>query len=180
MKLAARFACLTLLLGCGLALPSVGGAQVIPAPVSAPVPPPPRYENVISANPFGILLEIFNIEYERVITESSTLGLGGSYYSLGEEDEYLNADVFWRFYLQDAALEGWAFGAKIGLTNVPDEGTYPGIGFDMNHSWLLGRNDNFYLGAGAGLKRLFNVPDDAGFSLKFIPTIRIINVGIAF
>ena len=137
------------------------------------------YYNVISANPFGILLEFFNAEYERVFTESTTIGIGGSYLS-EDEDDYFNADVFWRFYMQDNPLEGWAFGAKIGVTNVRDEGTFLGIGFDLNRSWLMGRNDNFYIGAGFGLKRLFGTPDDADFDLTFIPTIRVVNVGVAF
>jgi hypothetical protein len=139
----------------------------------------PSYSNVVSANPFGILLEFFNAEYERVISESSTLGVGGSYLSR-DEDDYRNADLFWRFYMQETVLEGWAFGAKIGLTNVPEEGTFFGIGFDLNRSWLMGQNDNFYIGAGFGLKRLLGTGDDADFDLQYIPTIRIVNVGIAF
>lgn len=138
----------------------------------------PRYQNVISANPFGILLEWFNAEYERVITESSTLGIGGSWVTLDDAD-YRNADLFWRFYLQEQVLEGWMFGSKIGVTDVTGEGAYLGIGFDFNRSWLMGRNDNFYVGVGFGLKRLLGVPDDYE-DLKFIPTIRIVNVGVAF
>src|SRR5687768_3249433 len=40
---------------------------------------PPK--NVISVNPFGILIEWFNLEYERVVSESSTVGIGGSTYT---------------------------------------------------------------------------------------------------
>lgn len=138
----------------------------------------PRYQQVISANPFGLLLEFFNAEYERVVTESSTAGLGGSYFSTSDEN-YLNADLFWRFYPQGNPLEGWAFGIKGGITNVPDEGTFFGAGFDTNRSWLLGKNNNFYVGLGFGLKRLFGT-GDAGFDLKFIPTFRLVNVGFAF
>ena len=144
-------------------------------------PEGPHYQQVISANPFGLLLEFFNAEYERVIGESSTMGFGGSYISQDKED-YLNADVFWRFYMQERVLEGWAFGAKAGLTNIPDHGTYFGIGFDLNRSWLMGKNDNFYIGAGFGLKRLLGVSDDEEDEdvWRFIPTFRIVNVGIAF
>ncbi|MEX2572523.1 MAG: hypothetical protein WD737_14580 [Gemmatimonadota bacterium] len=138
----------------------------------------PRYQQVVSANPFGILLEVFNAEYERVINESATAGFGGSYLSL-DDDDYLNADVFWRFYVGSRPLEGWAFGAKMGVTNVPDSGSFFGVGFDANHSWLLGNRDNFYVGLGFGLKRLFGAGDEA-FDLQVIPTIRVINVGIAF
>ena len=138
----------------------------------------PRYQQVISANPFGLLIELFNAEYERVVTESSTAGLGGSYFTT-EGDDYLNADLFWRFYPQGNPLEGWAFGAKAGITSVSGFGTYFGAGFDTNRSWLLGKNNNFYVGVGFGLKRLFGT-GDADFGLKFIPTFRIVNVGFAF
>jgi hypothetical protein len=173
MNLAARSIRLLILLGM-LGVPVAAAAQTPGSSVQQ------TYQQVISANPFGILLEIFNAEYERVISASSTAGIGGSYYSFDDEDDYLNADLFWRFYMQDDPLEGWAFGAKAGVTNIPDEGTYAGIGFDLNRSWLMGRSDNFYLGIGFGLKRLLGVPDDAEFDLKLIPTIRLVNVGIAF
>ena len=140
---------------------------------------------VISANPFGLLLELFNAEYERVVSESATAGFGGSYFE-NDDDDYLNADVFYRFYPSGRPLDGWAFGAKVGITRVDasliegeDSGTYFGFGFDTNWSWLLGRNDNFYVGVGFGLKRLLGT-EDADFDLKFIPTFRVVNVGIAF
>ena len=137
-----------------------------------------QYEQVISANPFGLLLEFFNAEYERVVMESTTAGVGGSYVSI-DDDNYVNADVFMRFYPQGRPLDGWAFGAKAGITNVPDNGTFFGAGFDVNRSWLLGSNENFYVGVGFGLKRLFGT-GDAGFDVRFVPTIRLVNVGFAF
>ncbi|CAN5603036.1 hypothetical protein BH23GEM10_BH23GEM10_12910 [soil metagenome] len=141
--------------------------------------PTQQYQQAISANPFGLLLEFFNAEYERVMTEASTAGVGGSFVSI-DGDNYVNADVFFRFYPQGIPLSGWAFGAKVGLTRVPDHGTFFGAGFDVNRSWLLGKNDNFYVGTGFGLKRLFGTGDDAGFDVRFVPTIRIVNVGFAF
>ena len=133
---------------------------------------------VISANPFGLILEIFNAEYERIVSQSATAGFGGSFITASDED-YLNGDVVWRFYPSGRPLHGGAFGAKLGLTNVPDQGTYVGYGFDVNRSWILGVNENFYLGAGFGLKRLVGAGGE-GFELEVIPTIRIVNVGIAF
>lgn len=142
-----------------------------------------RNQQVVSANPFGLLLEFFNAEYERAVTGFSTAGLGGSFISLDEQD-YVNADLFWRLYPQGTPLEGWAFGAKAGITSIPDEGTFFGLGFDTNWSWLMGKNDNFYVGVGFGLKRLFDTPigtgDDADLNVKYIPTLRIVNVGFAF
>ena len=142
----------------------------------------PERRNVISANPFGLLLEFFNGEYERVVSEASTVGAGGSFITQ-DDIEYLNADAFFRFYPQGDPLDGWAFGAKVGITSVNDVGTYFGFGFDVNKSWLLGRNDNFYVGVGLGLKRLVGVSDEDDPNddvLMFIPTIRLINVGFAF
>lgn len=137
--------------------------------------------NVISANPFGLLLELFNGEYERVVSQSSTAGIGGSYFT-SDDVQYVNADAFFRFYPQDDPLDGWAFGAKAGITDIDDFGTYFGFGFDVNKSWLLGRNDNFYVGVGLGLKRLVGVDEDDpdGDLLEFIPTIRLVNIGFAF
>ena len=147
----------------------------------APVP----YKNAISANPFGLLLELFNAEYERVIGESSTVGFGGSYYNTDPDEfdstevDYTNVDVFYRYYPQGRPLDGWAFGAKVGLTKVPNEGTYFGYGFDVNRSWLLGKKNNFYVGVGIGLKKLVGTSEET-FDLEYVPTFRIVNIGFAF
>lgn len=139
----------------------------------APGAPPTQ---VVSANPFGLLLEWFNAEYEHTAGESYTVGVGGSTFK-SDGDRYVNLDAFWRFYPQEEpeAFRGWAFGVKAGLTAI-DSRTYFGAGIDVNRSWVLGKQDNFYVGAGFGLKRLWG--HDAG--LKFIPTIRLVNIGVAF
>lgn len=126
-------------------------AATLPQPASAQQAQTQQYQQAISANPFGLLLELFNAEYERVVTQSSTAGIGGSTFSNDEDGRYVNADVFWRFYPQGTPLDGWAFGAKVGLTSV-ESSTYFGYGFDANRSWLLGANNNFYVGIGFGLK----------------------------
>ena len=133
--------------------------------------------NVISANPFGLLLEVFNAEYERVISGTSTVGFGGSTLS-ADDERYVNADVFWRFYPSGNPLVGWAFGAKLGITSVNDQ-THLGYGFDLNRSWLLGPEKNFYVGLGFGLKRLIGTTDEDDL-IPVIPTIRIANVGFIF
>ena len=149
----------------------VGTAPSLPAQ-SAPGP----RTRVVSANPFGLLLEWFNAEYEHTAGESFTLGVGGSTLRL-DNDRYTNLDAFWRFYPQEEpeAFRGWSFGVKAGLTAIDDR-TYFGAGFDVNHSWLLGKNDNFYVGAGFGLKRLWGHDD----GLKIVPTFRFVNIGVAF
>jgi len=158
------------------------------APLAAQeVAGPPQHKNVISANPFGLLLEFFNVEYERVVGESSTIGFVGltftadieNFEDVDDEETYFNGDVFYRFYPSGDPLNGWMFGAKVGVTSVTDEGSYFGFGFDVNRSWLLGKRDNFYVGVGFGLKRLVGVSDAQGVEV-IIPTLRIVNVGIAF
>jgi hypothetical protein len=161
------------------ALVLAGGTLVIgtaTAIEAQPLVQPPA--QVISVNPFGLLLDLFNAEYERQVSDSATAGVGGSFFS-NSGDDYVNADLFYRFYPAGSPLEGWAFGVKAGLTKVTDAGTYFGFGFDTNWSWLLGQKDNFYVGAGFGLKRLYGT-SDSHFDLKYIPTVRIINIGFAF
>ena len=171
MKLSYRFVMVFALLAAG----------VRPAAAQETVP----YKNVVSANPFGLLLTWFNAEYERVVGESTTIGVGGSTFEVeddfdGGDERYANADVFFRYYPSARPLDGWAFGVKVGVTDVTDAGTYAGFGFDVNRSWLLGKRDNFYVGVGFGLKRLVGVDDSDEIDLEFIPTFRIVNIGIAF
>jgi hypothetical protein len=160
------------------AVAAVAALMFASAPVAAQGPEPVPHQQVISANPFGLILEWFNAEYERVVTPASTAGIGGSYIA-SDNDDYLNADLFWRYYPQGLPFQGWSFGVKAGLTDIPDHGTYPGYGFDVNRSWLLGGDNNFYVGLGFGLKRLIGVGDE-NLDLEVIPTLRIVNVGFAF
>lgn len=146
---------------------------VVAAPLSAQVK-----KNVISANPFGLLLELANAEFEHAISETATVGVGGSTFK-DSGDRYVNADVFYRYYPNGNAPEGWAFGGKVGLTNLEGGNTKFGYGFDVNRSWILGKNNNFYVGLGFGLKKLVG-SDDAEFDLEYLPTIRLINIGYAF
>jgi hypothetical protein len=153
------------------------------------------HPNVISVNPFGILLDFFNAEYERAIAPTQTVGVGGSTYASDYEEwtggdsyvtrraRYLNADAFWRYYPSGRPFEGWNLGVKAGITSITSDhpgeegGTHFGYGFDANRSWLLGPTDRLYVSVGFGLKRLIGVEDDF---LKYVPTFRIVNVGFAF
>lgn len=153
------------------ALPLV--AQPVSSPPEPPAPVRPR--QVVSANPFGLAIDLFNVEYERRVGRSVSAGVGGSFFS--DDEDYLNADVFVRYYPGARPLAGFAFGIKAGMTNV-DDGAYFGVGFDINWSWTLGKGDHFYLGTGFGLKRLFGTGD--ADLLQVLPTFRILNVGVAF
>jgi hypothetical protein len=148
-------------------------AITLVVPASAQQVPPVRRQ-VVSANPFGLLFGLFNAEVERSVSPSATAGAGGSLYST-ESDDYANADLFYRYYPSGRPLDGWAFGVKAGATQV-DSRFYFGAGFDVNWSRLLGKDDKVYMGWGFGLKRLVGADEYN----QFVPTIRIVNIGIAF
>ena len=177
----------TLVLAALIALPSLAGAQsLVP-----PVPGQASHSGVaqqISANPVGLLFNLFNIDYERRATNSVSIGVGGStsttevydgydafYNEMSHRERYVNGDVYVRYYPAGTALNGLSFGVKVGLTQVPDQGAFFGYGFDLNKSQILG--DHFYFGYGGGLKRL--VGADGNVDLKYIPTFRL-NVGVGF
>ena len=144
----------------------------------APVP----HDQVLSANPFLLLWEWTNVEYERKITPTGTVGLAGSWISLDEGDEeYKSLNAFYRYYPQGAALDGFYLGGRAGVhqvSDIDDEGTAFGLGIELGYNWLLGQNRNFYIGLGVGAIRLFgaDLEDDSAT----IPTIRLVNVGWAF
>ena len=157
---------------CRLACVLIAVMTVSTLPVSAQVPAQP--EQVVSANPFGLLAEFFNAEYERRVSSSTTAGAGGSMLHAAGDD-YVNADVFVRYYPGGSALQGVTVGLKAGVTQV-DSRKFFGIGFDLNQSWLMGTSQKFYIGWGFGLKRLVGADD----YYQFIPTFRLVNVGVAF
>jgi hypothetical protein len=135
---------------------------------------PAQHQQVVSANPFGLLAEFFNAEYERRVSSSATAGAGGSTIN-ADHDRYVNADVFLRYYPRGRAMQGLAVGMKMGVTEV-DSQRFFGFGFDVNQSWLMGNSQKFYIGWGFGLKRLVGAEDYN----QFIPTIRLVNIGVAF
>jgi hypothetical protein len=144
--------------------------------------------NVLSANPFLLIATWFNAEYERVISATSTVGVRLSTVSIGVDDEldgdndadYFNGRAFWRYY-PSGAPAGFFFGFDAGVTGLDESGesrTVLGAGFELGYNWLLGSRRNFYISLGAGADRLFG--GDLGHASAVIPTVRIVNIGIAF
>ncbi len=167
---------------CALSVASIGISASAQA-VAAQEAPPQTFQNVVSANPIGLLFDFFNAEYERTTGATSTVGIGGSTFSAeddfsGESERYMNLDVFYRYYPSGKTYEGWNFGVKVGVTSVSNDGSFFGYGFDINRSWLLGPTKRFYVGTGFGLKRLVGADESGG--LAIIPTFRLINIGRAF
>jgi hypothetical protein len=136
---------------------------------------PVPHDQVISANPILLLASWFNAEYERKLSNVTTAGFGGGWLSVSDVD-YTNVNAFLRYYPQGGALTGFYVGGRLGVYNVEeddeDSETKLGIGVDFGYSWLLGLNRTFYVGLGAGASRLFDGP--------FVPSVRLVNIGIAF
>jgi len=162
-----------------------------PGPLAAQVEqadPSPAHLNVISANPFLLIAAWFNAEYEHAVSATSTLGARVSTLSIGidadlegdDDADYFSGRVFWRYYPK-VAFEGFYFGLDAGVTGLDETGdahTVMGGGFELGYSWLLGSRKGFYLSLGVGADRLFG--GDLGDASAVIPTVRIINVGVAF
>lgn len=144
-------------------------------------PPPAGVQQQLSANPFGLMFQWFNCEYERTATRSNTWGASMSFFSLDSDADYVNGAAFWRYYPQGRALNGLYVGGRAGLHRVGvngASGAFFGLGFELGYNWLLGRHKNFMIGTGAGATRLFGGSLN-GASLT-IPTVRLVNVGVAF
>lgn len=158
--------------------------------VAQQAPAPPERYNVVSLNPFLVLATWFNIEYERRLSPTFTAGIRGSHVRFGWDDDddefrYDNGRLFGRYYPR-AAFRGFFVGMDTGITRVDavaddasdDADTAFAIGFELGYNWLLGSDRRLYLSLGIGADRLFgnDVEDAAGF----LPTARVLNVGIAF
>ena len=143
-------------------------------PVAAP------HRQTVSTNPFGLMFEWFNAEYERTLTARPTWGVSGSYLGIDGFD-YANGNVVFRFYPQGAALHGFFVGSRTGVFRVSDDdeaATLFGAGFEVGYNWLLGSDQNFDVSIGVGATRL--VGGALSGAPVVIPTIRLINLGISF
>jgi len=141
---------------------------------------PVAHKQVISANPFLLLWEWGNIEYERKVSPKMTVGAAASVLSV-DDVNYESLNGLLRYYPQGAAMSGFSFGGRLGVHNGSDdkeEGHTFGFGVDIGYSWLLGADRNFYIGMGFGLTRFFG--GDLEEDRVVLPSIRLINVGFAF
>ncbi len=141
---------------------------------------PVSHDHVISGSPLILLAGWFNAEYERKVAENLTVGISGGWIDL-DEDDYTSVSGFLRFYPQDAAFTGFYLGGRTGVHKVAEREeshTALGIGVDVGFAWLLGPGRSFYVGLGIGATRLLS--RDLGDASSVIPSIRLLNVGVAF
>ena len=146
-------------------------------------PPPPAHEQIVSANPFGLIFGWFNVEYERVFTPAATWGVSGSMFDW-DDFEYRNANLLARYYPQENAPEGVFLGGRMGVYHVASDdaadrdATFAGAGFEIGYTWLLGRRERIAISIGGGANRLF--AGDLEDAPLVLPTARLVNVGVAF
>jgi len=165
-------------------IPGLVAAAVLLAPLTAiaqdspPVAVPHR--QTVSTNPFGLMFEWFNAEYERTLTARTTWGVSASYLGLDGFD-YANGNVVFRFYPQGSALQGFFVGSRTGVFRVSaddEAATLFGAGFEVGYNWLLGSDRNFDVSIGVGATRLFG--GALAGAPVVIPSIRLLNLGISF
>ena len=162
---------------------------LIPAAVFAQTAAPPpavQFNQVLSANPLGIVIKWFNVEYERKLGTATTFGASASH--LGELD-LSNAALMLRWYPQQSPLEGFYLGARAGAfsfktytyefrSSREQNRVLPGAGVELGYNWLLGPKHNVSVGTGFGLNRIATGSDSYSMP-SVVPGFRL-NVGIAF
>ena len=165
-----------------LVLPQLSVAQETPGEQSAGGH---KYRtNLISANPFGMVLGWYNIEYERVVGHRNTVALSASHVEPGDNDTGTFINLNGRYY-PNQALHGFFVGGRLGVTHIDSgskSGTGYSLGFELAYSWLLGEEERLGLSLGGGLNRIFGGDLEEVFSgaeRVVWPSIRI-NVGWAF
>ncbi|HEX8209661.1 MAG TPA: hypothetical protein VF584_05700 [Longimicrobium sp.] len=174
-------------------------ALVSAAPARAQTDTVPAYQQVISANPLGLLFGYFNGEYERAISSTSTAGVAGAYFS-ADNDALATIEAKFRYYPQARPLSGFSIGASLGYGQVTDEEDFDEfivdsqaqqddgptssafiVGVELNYNWLVGRDRRFFIGTGIGARRLLGGDVDNESDLPVvIPSIRLVNIGFAF
>jgi hypothetical protein len=150
--------------------------------------PTVQHDQVLSANPFGVMLKWVNAEYERKIGPATTLGASASYFA---DFDQSNVAMLLRWYPDRSALRGFWVGARAGayrfstitFDRYPSFREHttvlPGVGIDLGYNWILAPKQNVSVGIGGGLIRIlgsgerYDVP-------SVLPALRLVNLGIAF
>ncbi len=170
-------------------LPALALVLVSAIPAAAQDTAPPEHKQYITTNPLLLLGGYVNVEFERTVTESMTLGVTAATFDGFFDDDvrYTNGSLIARYYPQGRPLHGFYLGGKAGAHHVRERYYWDGgerdttllsVGVDLGYNWLLGKRDKFVFGLGGGAVRLFGGDEDFQSSVV-LPSVRA-NVGIAF
>jgi hypothetical protein len=160
------------------------------APVIAqdsPAPATPGHTVIVTSNPLMLAAGGPNVEVERKLSESMTMGVTAGSITLLFEERFSTAAVTARYYPRGRTLNGPYVGVKAGLHRFSGEGdwlssnsvshTRPGVGLDVGATWQFGKTRGMVAGLGAGVMRLLG--PSLEYRTMFVGNIRL-NVGVAF
>lgn len=137
-----------------------------------PVVPPPLLEpqQSVAVNPLAIPFGVFSAEYEAALpTPGFTVGVGGTYWANGgDRDSWAEAKAM--YYPNERAFRSFSVGLTAGVHSARRNTTScdflgacssgrrtqtaPTLGVLVSYDWLLGRQERFRVGLGAGAKRI--------------------------
>lgn len=121
-------------------------------------------QNLVSANPIGLLFEWYNAEYERAVSPTVSLAAAASSYNF-DDATYASVDGIVRYYPGARALNGFSIGASVGYIDIDEDqcqgctdesGSSATLGVRADYVWILGRDQHLTAAAGIGAKRLLN------------------------
>jgi hypothetical protein len=157
--------------------PSVATAQG--APVGRPA-------NAFTLNPLGLPFEVFAAEFERRLSDMTTLGLSGSYFGPGDDFSISSLDAKLRLYPNEEALRGFSVGVSLGVWHGDEDifsnsssTTRPAVGAFIDYNWLMGKTKRILVGTGIGGKRVFGNGDDFDDLPFAYPTARF-QIGVLY
>lgn len=146
--------------------------------------PAEELDFLVSVNPLALVaLGVFAGDFEQVLTRGTTGG-ASLFWASADDRRYvpnLSANAVFRYYPSGRSFDGYAVGITTGFTMMDDEGASRnavGLGFNLEHHWLLGQDERLGLSAGLGGQRLFFFSERGGAS-RAIPMIRL-SLGWAF
>lgn len=153
---------------------------------------PPPHRTLITANPFGLLVDYYNVEVERAVSDVASISLAFER-STADDNNVTAGDVRFRYYPQARVFSGIALGASLGYGKFNediDDGEFepgdtddtmsgPTLGLEVDYSWLVGRDRRLYIGLGFGIRRLLSGGDNDG-DPTLIPGGRYFGVGYTF
>ena len=128
-----------------------------------------KRDNIVSANPIGLLFEWYNGEIEHAISSTASIAFAASRFSLENDNRYAVADAIFRYYPAARAIRGFSVGASVGVVDFRDDtsycepycdgytddsGTAGTIGVRGDYVWIIGRDQHFSVAAGIGAKRV--------------------------
>ncbi|HEY5085733.1 MAG TPA: hypothetical protein VII66_00105, partial [Gemmatimonadaceae bacterium] len=179
------FKSLALIVALGAARPSGARAQAASTADSsraaAEAAADTARRNLVLANPLGVVFNLYNGEYEHVISKSASIGFAGTYYA-PTDYTYFTSEIKMRYYPSERAPDGFSLALSAGLTHETGSllcfdscdsapSNRPTLGSELDYNWLLGPTRRFAIGTGIGAKRFFGSKTYG--SIDWLPTARL-------